>query len=264
MMRWLKAAAVGVVMVLASGSSAFADVQLTIRDGRVTLVAKDATVRQILTEWSRVGQTTIVNVERIPGGPLTLQLTNVPEEQALDVLLRSVSGYMAAPRPTVVANLSRFVRILVMPTSVTPRAPTAAPARPVQQPTFVPPPDLPDDDDRGPEDDEQPVPGAPVPGFPVPTPGRAPVFNTFPQPQVVNPRQGAPATMPGAPGGAPQQQTAPTPNVTYPGGVSYPGQPTAPSGGGVAVPGMIVPAPPQPGQPGLPQPAAPGQRTPEG
>lgn len=264
-MRWPKAAAVGVAMVLASGSSAYADVQLTIRDGRVTLVAKDATVRQILTEWSRVGQTTIVNVERIPGGPVTLQLTNVPEEQALDVLLRSVSGYMAAPRPAVVANLSRFDRILVMPTSVTPRAPaaTAAPARPVQQPAFVPPPNLPEDD-RGPEDDEQPVPGAPVPGVPVPTPGRAPVFNTFPQPQVVNPRPGAPATMPGAPGGAPQQQTTPTPNVTYPGGVSYPGQPTAPSGGGVAVPGMIAPAPPQPGQPGQPQPTAPGQRTPEG
>lgn len=260
-MHWLKAAAVGVVMVLASGSSAFADVQLTIRDGRVTLVAKDATVRQILTEWARVGQTNIVNVERIPGGPLTLQLTNVPEEQALDVLLRSVSGYMAAPRPVVVENLSRFDRILVMPTSVAPRVP-AAPARPVpQQPTFVPPLELPvGDDDRGPEEQEQPVPAA-VPGAPVP--GRAPVFNTFPQPQVVNPRQGVPATVPGAMGGVPQPQTAPRPPVTYPGAVTYPGQPTSP--GGVAVPGMIVPAPPQqPGQPGQPQPIAPGQRTPEG
>ena len=83
---------------LAAGSTALADVQLTIRDGRVSLVAKDATVRQILTEWARVGQTKIVNVERIPGGPITLELKDVPEQEALEVLLRSVSGYMAAPR----------------------------------------------------------------------------------------------------------------------------------------------------------------------
>jgi len=88
----------------------------------VSIIAKDATVRQILTEWARVGQTKIVNVERIPGGPVTLELKNVPEEQALDVLLRSVSGFMAAPRPQQVATLSRFDRIVVMPTSVAPRA----------------------------------------------------------------------------------------------------------------------------------------------
>jgi hypothetical protein len=41
---------------------------LSIHDGRVSIVAKDATVRQILTEWARVGRTKIVNVERIPGG----------------------------------------------------------------------------------------------------------------------------------------------------------------------------------------------------
>ena len=55
-------------------------------------------MRQILTEWARVGQTRIVNVERIPGGPVTLQLTDVPESEALDLLLRSVTGYMAAQR----------------------------------------------------------------------------------------------------------------------------------------------------------------------
>ena len=57
-----------------------ADVQLTHRTtGRSSLVAKDATVRQILAEWARVGQTRIVNGERIAGGPVTLELTNVPE-----------------------------------------------------------------------------------------------------------------------------------------------------------------------------------------
>ena len=94
----LNASAVGCLVWLAAARPPSADVQLTIQDGRVSLVAKDATVRQILAEWARVGQTKIVNVERIPGGPVTLQLTDVPEQQALDMLLRSVSGYLAAPR----------------------------------------------------------------------------------------------------------------------------------------------------------------------
>ena len=82
-------------------SPASADVRSPSTNGRVSLSARDATVRQILTEWARVGQTQIVNVERIAGGPITIEFTNVPEAEALDMLLRSVSGYMAAPRAAV-------------------------------------------------------------------------------------------------------------------------------------------------------------------
>src|SRR6476620_4596625 len=122
-----------IVMALLTASVSSADVQLQLHNGRVSIVAKDATVRQILSEWARVGQTKIVNVERIPGGPLTLELRNVPEGEALDVLLRSVSGYMAAPRQTAVANLSVFDRILVMPTAAAPRAAAAAQPPPAFQ-----------------------------------------------------------------------------------------------------------------------------------
>ena len=101
---------------LAFDTAARAEVQFTLHDGRVTIVAKDATLRQILTEWARVGDTKIVNIERVPGGPVTLELTNVPEAQALDVVLRSLSGYIAAPRPVESATLSRFDRIILMPT----------------------------------------------------------------------------------------------------------------------------------------------------
>src|SRR5438132_9825813 len=121
----------GVIAWVLASSAAFAEVHVTMQDGRVSLVAKDATVRQILTEWARVGQTKIVNVERIPGGPITLELRNVPEQEALDVLLRSVSGYMAAPRAAGVANASAFDRIIVMPTSVAPRAPAGGAPPPV-------------------------------------------------------------------------------------------------------------------------------------
>src|SRR5437870_11953554 len=102
----------GAVACLAASSTAFADVQITMQNGRVSIVAKDATLRQILTEWARVGQTTIVNVERIPGGPVSLELNDVAEGQALEILLRPISGYITAPRPVEAANLSRFDRII--------------------------------------------------------------------------------------------------------------------------------------------------------
>src|SRR5262245_40174187 len=124
-MRFSRALAIAVVGVAAVSSTAYADVQLAIQNGRVSLIVKDASVRQLLTEWALSGQTRVVNRERIAGGPVTLQLSDVPEEQAIDVLLRSVSGYVLAPRPTESANLSRFDRIIVMPTSVAP-APAAA------------------------------------------------------------------------------------------------------------------------------------------
>jgi hypothetical protein len=242
-MNKMKIAAIGVAAWLGAGSVAFAEVQLSLQDGRVTLIAKDATVRQILTEWARVGQTKVVNLERIPGGPLTLELTDVPEQQALDVLLRALSGYMAAPRAVVASNLSRFDRIVVMPTSAPPRAPVSAAAppptfaqpQPQPQPQFVPP--QPADEDN----DEPPAPNVPVPG----QNPRGPVFNTFPgQPQVVTPQ---PAGVPGT-NYNPLQPQAPE----QPGGA-----PTAPFGG-VSVPGMVAPPPPQPGQPG--QQPVPGQQ----
>jgi hypothetical protein len=239
-MNKMKIAAIGVAAWLGAGSVAFAEVQLSLQGGRVTLIAKDATVRQILTEWARVGQTTVVNLERIPGGPLTLELTDVPEQQALDVLLRALSGYMAAPRAVAAANLSRFDRIVVMPTSAPPRAPVSAAAppptfaQPQPQPQFVPP--QPADDDE----DERPAPNVPGQN------PRGPVFNTFPaQPQVVTPQPGA------APGTNYNPQQPQAPAQQQPGGA-----PTAPFGG-VSVPGMVAQPPPQPGQPG--QQPVPGQ-----
>ncbi len=229
----------------AAVSTASADVQLSMANGRVSIVATDATVRQILTEWARVGQTKIVNVERIPGGPLTLELTDVPEDQALDLLLRSVSGYLAAPRPVMVANASRFDRIIVMPTSATPRQPAAAVAASAPPPMFNTMPQPADDD----PEDERPGPNV---GMPTANP-RGPVFTSFPQPQVVNPQLGPNGFIP------PQQQQMmmqpPGAAQQTPG--AYPGAPTVPPGS-VSTPGMIAPMPAQPGQPGAPVPA-PGQ-----
>src|SRR4026207_1705915 len=89
--------AVAALALLGAASSASAEVQLSLHDGRVTIIARDATVRQILMEWARIGHTKIVNVERIPGLPLTIELRDVPEQQALKVLLRSSSCLPTAP-----------------------------------------------------------------------------------------------------------------------------------------------------------------------
>jgi len=211
-----------IVLCLLTASVSSADVHLQLHDGRVSIVAKDATVRQILAEWARVGQTKVVNVDRIPGGPLTLELNNIPEAQALEVLLRSVAGYMAAPRGTAVANLSVFDRIIVMPTAAAPRpaASSAAPAPTFQQPQFTPAAPPPDDDADDP----------PAAKVQMPQPPRPPVFNAFPPPQVGGPGAAGVPIVPGN-GQTPSQPA------------SYPSTPTAPNGG-VAVPGMVVPAPP--------------------
>src|SRR4029453_14594598 len=246
-MRMLAILSVATLALLGSASQVGAEVQLSIQDGRVTLIARDATIREILAEWARVGQTKIINAERIPGGPVTLELTDVPERQALDVLLRTISGYVAATRTTVVARASMFDRIIVMPTNVA--APSAASAAPppfaqptVAQPTFAQAPQVTDD-----SDDDRPTPAGPGPQ------NRPPVF-VFPSPQTTSPQQQVPPLA--APTGAfvPQPaQTVPVPNAppgALPPTAPYPGAPTTNVvPGGVAVPGMVAQPPtPPPGQ----------------
>ncbi len=199
-------------------SPARADVRVTMKDGLVTLTANGATVREILAEWAKVGQTLIVNGERVAGAPLTLELTDVPEAQALDIVLRSVSGYLAAPRTELSPGLSRYDRILVLPTSTPPRN-TPAPASPAAfQPPAFPNPTFPPGAEPDFDDDRQNVP-AMVP------PGRGGVFTPFPQ-------------------GGPSPNDPPPPPAPPPAAFGTPG--ARPQG--VAVPGMIVPTPTQPGQ----------------
>jgi len=222
---------------LAVAPAASADVQVAMNAGRVTIVAKDATLRQILAEWARVGQTKIVNGERIAGGPLTLELRDMPEQQALNILLRTVSGFVIAPRVSAAANASVFDRIIVLPTAATPAAAPIGSAPPAfSQPTVIPPP-LPSPNE---DEDDRPNPQPVAPGQ---QPNRGPVF-VFPQPQITGGAQQQPQNRP-VTGGVPQQMAPPPPSVA-----PFPGAPTvgAPPAG-VSVPGMVVPGPaPQPGQ----------------
>jgi hypothetical protein len=208
-------------------------------NGLVSVDAASVPVRQILNEWAKQGGTKVVGVERITGAPLTIKLIDVPEAKALEVILRSVAGYMAAPRASG-PGASMYDRILVMATSSAPAAAAAAPrpAPPNQgmagTQRFVPPRPQPSDDDNNDREEEDPNPPNP------------PVF-TFPQqPGMVQPGQfpnmpvnGQPMIV--SPTGAPQNITI---NPAQPGG--YPT--TMPIGS--PTPGMINAPPPQPTSPG--------------
>jgi hypothetical protein len=220
--------------ILAFAAPAWAgpgDLKLSIGNGRVTLIADSVPVRTILQEWARLGQSQIVNGEKVLGGPVTLRLIDVPEAEALDVVLRSASGYLAAPRPVQMAQASQFDRIVILATS-RPTTTASAPA-PMPQPQMQPqmPPQFPanpamsapivEDED---EPEEETPPNAPAqmpvtaarPGFVTPAspngvqpmpagqqppqqPGQQPpVPVTSPRPGVIQPQQ-QPQTQPPPP-----------------------------------------------------------------
>lgn len=136
----LAALGFGVLLVVFSPATSTAQqVRLQLANGLVTLEATNATPAAILAEWARIGGTRIVDGDRVTGEPLTLKLEGVPERQALDTILRSAAGYIAAARPAGTPGVSTFDRIVVMPVSVNaaaarsgPPPATAAVSRPAQ------------------------------------------------------------------------------------------------------------------------------------
>ena len=128
-MRFQHALAGAALLFCCAAPAAAQAVKLEFHDGRVNLSAQNAPVRAILNEWARLGGTKIVNGERVGGGAVTLELNGVPERQALDVVLRNASGYMAGPREPGTPGQSAYASILILPTSNAPRT-VAAPAPP--------------------------------------------------------------------------------------------------------------------------------------
>lgn len=223
--------------------------KLVFNDGLVSLDATSVPVRTILVEWAKLGGTKVIGGDRITGSPLTLKLENVTEARALEIVLRSVAGYMAAPRSaTATPGASMYDRILVLATSAAP-APAAAAARPAPNQgagtsnRFAPPrqPVRQVDNDVEPEEELDP------------NPPDAPVF-TFPQPGQQNGAQPGMFQNPGTNVQPPfingNPNTGTPQNITI--SPAAPG--TAPSFGAPA-PGMIVTPP---GQPSTGQPAPPG------
>jgi len=93
---------------------------LTIGNGRVTLSAQDVPLRQILAEWERLGGVKIVNRDRVPGALVTLELADVPEARAVEMLLRPAAGFMAISRDSQSTGASIYARIIIMPGAASP------------------------------------------------------------------------------------------------------------------------------------------------
>jgi hypothetical protein len=248
---------------------------LHIDNGRVTLDAVNVPARQILAEWAQVGGTKVVGAEKITGTPLTLKFVDMPERQALDIILRNVAGFMAAPRQaSAVPGASAYDRILIMATSsvVPPQPPTRTagpnfggangtqrrlPPRPPNLPPGVGG-DEPAQDDQGIQDDQADTGVVEQPVFTFPTPQGTPGMNQNP---VFMP-------MPNGGFGTPMPNNGQAPIITLQPGANGPTiynfvpteQQGAPPPGqpgfgviGSPQPGMIQ-LPPQPQQPTQPPP----------
>lgn len=112
---------VALATMLGIGAPAVAqELEVQFREGRVTVIATDVTLGEILDEWSRVGGTRIVDADKLSAPPLRLRLVDVPESEALKILLRGVPGYLAAPGAAT-GDGSRFDRVVVMATGQRPR-----------------------------------------------------------------------------------------------------------------------------------------------
>ncbi len=251
--------------------------KLEIHDGLVTLEASTVPARQILTEWARIGGTRIVGGDKVTGAPLTLKLVAMPERQALDIILRNVAGFMAAPRQASAApGASTYDRIMILATSSVPAQTAGTAGRPgATAPANVPgaanrrlpprPPNLPPspaesdtaNDEQPPDEDQADTGVAQPPVFTFPSPPGAVNGN-----QVFVPLQGNQPFRVGQPGPVsapvltlqPNANGQPTiynfvPNVE---GTAPPtAAPTTLFGNrGAPAPGMIQqpPAPAQPGQ----------------
>lgn len=146
----LTATPIGFVAVVAElappGPSVTAGVQLSMRDGRVWLVANHATVAEILSEWARVGHTHLVGAELLAGEPLTLDIQGMRELDALGVILRSAGGFVTVSRPPWLADdlpdVSRFARLVIVPhpartSDLPPPAIADTPPAAMQMPAFT-------------------------------------------------------------------------------------------------------------------------------
>jgi hypothetical protein len=224
-------------------------------------------VRQILTEWARIGGTKVVGGDKITGAPVTLKLVSVTERQALDIILRNVAGFMAAPRQASAApGASGFDRILIMATSSIAPARAAAGSNlgsapgnpnngtqrrvPMRPPTLAP---SPADEEPEPEeeaDEPDTATTQPVFTFPAPpgsvTPGGNPVF--VPMTGTGQPAQGGVPVISLQPGpnGPTVYSFVPNP-ATTPGATPQPNSPFTVIGS--PTPGVIQPPPPPPGTP---------------
>lgn len=167
MRTWIPALAFACLLpAVASAQQAGRVLELAFNDGRVTLVARNVTLVEVLQEWSRKGGSLMVNAEKLTAGLVTYEFRDADELAVLKSLLRPAAGYIAAPRrpggPTGPSSLEQVV-ILATSRPTASAAVAAMPTQPVANPVTA----------SGSPDDEIP-PVRPEPAQPAPKPQGAP------------------------------------------------------------------------------------------
>ena len=209
MTRFSRVALAFAVVALTASSAAAGELKLTINNGLVTVIAEDVPISRILSEWGRIGQTKIVNGEKLMT-MVTLELVDVPEKTALDVVLRSASGYLAARRAEPLPGASAFDRIMILPFSQPPANSAPMPTAQTMPQPFVNRPVMATTDFDDPSQALPPGAGQLQGNVPqtLPTPGMLPQSPTpnGQQPQTTAPRPGFLPPPPGVkpPGGGGQ------------------------------------------------------------
>jgi hypothetical protein len=104
------------LVLFSTPAAAAADLELKIENGRVTLVARNVPLEQLLRTWSAATGTEVVGADAL-SEIVNLELRDVPEATALKTVLRSVAGYIVVPRREGFRSGSQFGRILILPES---------------------------------------------------------------------------------------------------------------------------------------------------
>lgn len=142
---------------------------IAFNEGRVTLVAENVTLAEILAEWSRKGGSKFVNAEKLGGAPvIPTEFNSQPEADVLRALLRDAPGYGAAMRTAPSASASTIQTVFILAVRSQAVSNSSAPMPPQAQ---QPPPQAAPRMIQGSPDDEIP-PVRPVAGDQPPmTPG---------------------------------------------------------------------------------------------
>ena len=103
-----------IAAVLAAVPAAGQTADVSFAAGRVTVAAHETPLAAILGAWERHGGSRFVGAGRLSDRPVSVQLVDVPEREALRVLLRSAAGYVAIPNAVPQPGASAYDRVLIM------------------------------------------------------------------------------------------------------------------------------------------------------
>jgi hypothetical protein len=114
--RAVTVATVVAAAALCLGASVATDARQSVKiafgEGRVSLVAEEALVSDVLAEWSRVGKTEIVGAELVEKRRVTVVLEDVSEGEAIEAMLGKAFGFVEMAK-SIEPGLSSISRLVI-------------------------------------------------------------------------------------------------------------------------------------------------------